>query len=193
MRIALFGGTFDPIHKAHLRVAKEAAAQLHLDSILFVTSANPPHKPAGSTTPYEHRHRMVELACSADPRFVPSRLEAGTVRSFSIDTIQKARQQLQPDDELFFLIGADAFAEIGTWHRAAEVLQSAQFVVVSRPGYEYPVPEGARIHRLESVALDVSSSAIRRQCETGNWEALEEVLPAPVLDYIRQHGLYRQP
>lgn len=193
MRIALFGGTFDPIHKAHLRVAKEAAAQLHLDSVLFVTSANPPHKPAGSTTPYEHRHRMVELACGADPRFVPSRLEAGTARSFSIDTIQKVRQQLQPDDELFFLIGADAFAEIGTWHRAAEVLRSAQFVVVSRPGYEYPVPEGARIHRLESVALDVSSSAIRRQCETGNWEALEEVLPGPVLDYIRQHGLYRQP
>lgn len=191
MRVAIYGGTFDPIHKAHLRVASEAADSLALDRVLFVTSGNPPHKPTESTTPFEHRHRMVELACAADPRFDPSRLEEGAGKSYSIETILRVQQTLPAGAALFFLIGADAFAEIGTWHRSAEVLRAVDFVVVSRPGYEYPVPEGARLHKLESVALDVSSSAIRRRCVAGKWEALAEVLPAPVLDYVRQHRLYQ--
>jgi nicotinate-nucleotide adenylyltransferase len=191
MRVAIYGGTFDPIHKAHLRVASEAAESLSLDRVLFVTSGNPPHKPIGATTPFEHRHRMVELACAADPRFEPSRLEEGAEKSYSIETILRVQKTLPAGSALFFLIGADAFAEIGTWHRSAEVLRAVDFVVVSRPGYEYPVPEGARLHKLESVALDVSSSAIRRRCVAGKWEALAEVLPALVLEYVRQHRLYQ--
>ena len=90
--------------------------------------------------------------------------------------------------ELFFLIGADAFAEIGTWHRWREVVASVEFIVVSRPGRVYKVPEGARVHRLEGVDLPVSSSGIRRKLAEGD----EQVdVPPAVLAYIREHGLYR--
>ena len=186
-RVAIFGGTFDPIHNAHLSVAREAADRFRLDQILFVTSANPPHKPAGATTPFEHRHSMVELACRSDPRFAASRLEDRAGKSYSIDTIQAVRGSLDPDDQLFFLIGADAFAEIETWRRAADVLASVEFIVVSRPGYEYPVPNGARIHRLETLALPVSSSTIRSDLESGR---LPSDLPGPVAEYAQRHGLY---
>jgi nicotinate-nucleotide adenylyltransferase len=188
MRVALFGGTFDPIHRAHLRIAQEAADLFEFDRVLFVTASNPPHKPSGLTTPYEHRHRMVELACSADPRFRPSRLEDRPGRSYSIETIDLVLSGLAGEDELFFLIGADAFAEIGTWHRSPEVIEKVQFVVVSRPGYRYPIPDGARVHRLESLALQISSSQIRKHLEEGK---AQDDLPPGVLDYIRQHGLYR--
>ena len=190
MKVALFGGTFDPIHEAHLRVAREAADRFGLDQVWFVTAGNPPHKPAGSTTPYEHRHRMVELACAADPRFVPSRLEEGPGKSYSIDTIGRARQALGPEDVLYFLIGADAFAEIGTWRRSRDVIAAVDFIVVSRPGYEYPVPEGARLHRLESLALPVSSSDIRRAFASGR---RPEELPPAVAAYAEEHRLYQEP
>ncbi len=188
MRNAIFGGTFDPIHTAHTRVAAEAADTFHLDRVLFIPSGNPPHKPSDSTTPYEHRYRMVELACAGDSRFEPSRLEVGTARSYSFDTIAKVRAACSTSDEIFFLIGADAFAEIGTWHRAAEVLTAVEFIVVSRPGYDYPIPAGARVHRLETLALVISSSEIRRKLDSG--EPVEELHPA-VLCYIREHQLYR--
>lgn len=187
MRIALFGGTFDPVHNAHLIIAREAAERFGLDTVLVIPSANPPHKSAGSTTDYSHRLEMVRLACQYDSRLQASRLEEGTARSYSIDTIERARQQLAHGDELFFLIGGDAFAEISTWHRAAEVIRAVDFIVASRPGYHYPVPDGARVHRLETVALPVSSSEIRFRLEAGD---LPEDLPLPVLTYIRQNGLY---
>src|SRR4051812_29860577 len=115
MRLALFGGTFDPIHNAHLAVAREAADRFGLDRVLFIPAARPPHKQRGPHASYEDRVRMAELSTAADPRFQVSRLEEGTVRSYSIDTIEKARAGLSPGDELFFIIGADAFAEIQTW------------------------------------------------------------------------------
>lgn len=187
MRSAIFGGTFDPIHQAHIRVAQEAADRFGLDHVLLITSGNPPHKAAGATTSYEHRHRMVELACEADSRLTPSRLEQGQLLSYSYDTIQRVRATLPSDDELMFLIGADAFAEIGTWYRAEDVLRAVEFIVVSRPGYSYPVPDGAKVYRLETLALHVSSSDIRSRLAAG--AAVDELSPA-VSDYIRQHNLY---
>lgn len=187
MRIALFGGTFDPVHNAHLIIARQAAEHFHLDQVLLIPSANPPHKPAGSTTPYHHRFEMVRLACQGNPRLIASTMEEGTERSYSINTIEKAKQTFSASTEILFLIGADAFAEIGTWYRAADVIRAVEFIVVSRPGYMYPVPAGARVHRLESVALPVSSSEIRFRLESGD---LPQDLPAPVLDYIRENGLY---
>lgn len=188
MRTAIFGGTFDPIHRAHLRVAQEAADRFGLDQVLLITSGNPPHKPAGATTSYEHRHRMVELACQSDPRLTPSRLEEGQLLSYSYNTIRRVRAMLQPTDELLFLIGADAFAEIGTWYRATDVLLTVEFIVVSRPGYAYPVPEGATVHRLETLDLHVSSSEIRSRLAAG--AAVDELSPA-VFEYIRLHHLYQ--
>jgi nicotinate-nucleotide adenylyltransferase len=188
VNLALYGGTFDPIHRAHLIVAAEAAEQFKLDAVWFVTAGQPPHKTAGSTTPYEHRQRMVELACAGDPRFHAPRLEEGAGASYTIRTIERVRAMLDPGYGLMFLIGADAFAEIGTWYRSAEVLAAVEFIVVSRPGYVYPAPAGARIHRLETLALPVSSSEIRRALEQGETPG---ELPDAVSQYIRAHGLYR--
>lgn len=187
MRTAIFGGTFDPIHIAHTRVAAEAADRFALDRVLFVPSAHPPHKLSGRTTPFFHRYRMVELACAGEPRFVPSRLEEETEVSYSIDTILRVKAWQQPGDSLFFLIGADAFAEIGSWRRAREVIQAVDFIVVSRPGYSCPSPEGARVQWLETLALGISSSEIRRRLESG--EEVPELHPE-VYRYIRKHGLY---
>ena len=187
MRIALFGGTFDPVHNAHLTIAREAAARFHVDRVLFVTAGNPPHKAPGATTSFEHRHRMVELACAGQRGFAPSRLEEGPGRSYSIETIEKVTRTLAPGDKLFFLIGADAFAEIATWRRSADVIAAVEFIVVSRPGYDYPVPPGARVHRLETLALPVSSSRIRESFQNGS---VIENVPEPVAAYARARKLY---
>lgn len=189
MRIAIFGGTFDPIHSGHLTIAEEAANRFALDRVLFVPAAQPPHKSGATAASYEDRYRMVELATSVDPRFEASRLEEGSRRSFSIDTIEKVRPTLAPGDKLFFLIGADAFAEIQTWRRWQDVIREVEFIVASRPGHRYEAPPGARVHRLETVALPVSSSEIRRRLAAG--EAPPE-LPEAVLRYIREHGLYQK-
>src|SRR5262245_28752059 len=121
MRTAIFGGTFDPVHSAHLLMARRAAEQFSLDQVLFIPAGNPPHKEAD--TPYEHRFRMVELACFADPRFIPSRLEEGRAKSYSIHTIERVRAA---NGDLFFLIGSDAFEEISTWHRWQEVVLAVE-------------------------------------------------------------------
>jgi nicotinate-nucleotide adenylyltransferase len=187
LRIALFGGTFDPIHNAHLRIAREAVRQFELDRVWFIPAARPPHKSGVISAPYEHRYKMVELACATEPLFEASRLEAGEQNSYSSETIQRVRSVLNGGEDLFFLIGADAFAEIGTWHSWREVIASVEFIVVSRPGRTYTAPEGARVYRLEGLGLPVSSSEIRRKLASGDNSV--DVPPA-VLAYIREHGLY---
>lgn len=183
-RRALFGGTFDPIHNAHLTVATEAADVFGLSEVLFIPAGNPPHKSDSTTASYQDRFRMVELACAADRRFVPSRLEEGEGRSYSIHTIEK----LWPDDQpLYFIIGADAFAEIETWHRWRDVVRLADFIVVTRPGHDYDAPAQARVHRLDTLALPVSSSDIRGKLLQG---VKPNELPRAVAEYIVQHGLY---
>jgi len=235
MRTAIFGGTFDPIHSAHLVVAHEAAEAFALDSVLFIPAANPPHKEAGA--PYEDRYRMVELACAVDPRFHASRLEEGRAVSYSIHTIERLRasgdrtgpsgsvvrassseeartgppgsvvrasskeesstgpsSSVVPtgssEDTLFFIIGADAFAEIRSWRRWEDVVAGVEFIVVTRPGHVYDSPPGARVFRLETVALPVSSSEIRQELSRGR---MPSDLPPGVAEYIHAHGLYRSP
>jgi nicotinate-nucleotide adenylyltransferase len=185
MRTAIFGGTFDPIHSAHLIVAREAADAFSLDRVLFVPAGNPPLKEARAS--FEDRFRMTELACSSDPRFIASDLESGSRKSYSIDTIERVRAA---NGGLFFIIGADAFAEIQSWHRWRDVIQAVDFIVVTRPGHGYAPPCGARVHRLDTVALPVSSSEIRQALARGE---TPEVLPQSVLDYIRAVGLYGAP
>jgi nicotinate-nucleotide adenylyltransferase len=187
LRIAIFGGTFDPIHCAHLAVAREAARVFDLARVLFVPASRPPHKGGATAAGYEDRYRMVEMACQGEPRFEASRLEAGLERSYSIDTIERVLPTLEAGDELFFLIGADAFAEIGTWRRWRDVIRDVRFIVVARPGHDYAVPPGARVERLDTVGLPVSSSAIRARLAAGERPA---ELPPAVLEYIRERGLY---
>src|SRR6185437_3928985 len=150
MRTAIFGGTFDPIHSAHLVVAREAADTFLLDRVLFIPAANPPLKEASAG--YEDRFHMVELACAADPRFLPSRLEEGRDKSYSIHTVERVKES---NSEVFFIIGSDAFAEIGKWYRWEDVIAAVDFIVVARPGHAILAPRGARVHRLETVALPV--------------------------------------
>lgn len=186
-RICLFGGTFDPIHNAHLRIAQEAMERCPLDRILFVPVGNPPHKDATGLTPYEDRFRMVELACAPYPAFEASRLEAGTERSYTIDTVKRLRATFAREQRLFFLIGADAFEEIETWKGWQELIRLVEFIVVARPGGEYKVPAGACVHRLSGLALPVSSSGIRGRLSQGR---PTPELPKAVREYIEQRGLY---
>ena len=183
MKTAIFGGTFDPIHSAHLEMARQAADQFALDRVLFIPAGNPPHKHAD--TPFEQRYRMVQLACAAEPRFVASRLEEGERKSYSIDTIERVKAE---NAELFFIIGADAFAEIKTWHRWQDVIRAVEFIVAARPGHQIVSPPGARAHRLETLELPVSSSEIRDALARGQ---TPPDLPGKVADYIRANGLYQ--
>ena len=185
MRLALFGGAFDPIHSAHLQIAREALRQKELDEVLFVPASNPPHKRLHAS--YEDRYRMVELALANEPGLSASRLEADSAPSYSIDTIERLKPQLSPDDRLFFLIGADAFAEIQTWKRWRDVVKAVEFIVVSRPGHRYEAPDGARVHRLDILALPVSSSGIRQRLAAGD-ERVDA--PPAVLRYIVERNLY---
>jgi nicotinate-nucleotide adenylyltransferase len=182
----LFGGTFDPIHNAHVEIARAAADRFRPAKILFVPAAHPPHKLGGATASFEDRVRMAELACAIDPWFEVSRIEAGESRSYSILTIEKLKSRgVAP---LHFLIGADAFREIRTWHRWHDVVASVEFIVVTRPGAKWETPPGAIVHELAGLDLPVSSSEVRKQITEGYSDV---PVPAAVLAYIREHGLYR--
>ena len=186
MRLAILGGTFDPIHRAHLALAREATSRYQLDRVMFVPASQPPHKSGVTHASYADRVRMTELACAGEPRFEVSRLEEGRA-SYSIETITKIRATLAPGDGLFFLIGADAFAEIETWRRWREVVDSVTFIVASRLGRSYRVPDGASVERLEGLDLPYASSAIREELAAGRRPA---AVPEVVLTYIVEHGLY---
>lgn len=192
MKVAIFGGTFDPIHRGHVEVAKAAADEFRLDRILFIPTGHPPHRSAPPEAAYEDRLHMVEIACCGDERFVASRLEAprNNETHYSIDTIHKIKES-NPKDELFFLIGADAFAEITQWHRWQEITSLVEFLVVSRPGQSIEresIPQGARVHWLMGVHVPISSTDIRKSL--GQGRSADSWLPGDVASYIRQKRLY---
>jgi nicotinate-nucleotide adenylyltransferase len=116
-----------------------------------------------------------------------SRLEENTRRSYSIDTIEKVRAEMDAGGELFFIIGSDAFAEIRTWRRWLDVARSVEFLVIGRPGHLYEVPPGVKIERLDTLGLRISSSQIRAALAEGR---TPEGVPRAVLDYILERGLY---
>jgi nicotinate-nucleotide adenylyltransferase len=187
LELAIFGGTFDPIHNAHLAAARAARDTFHLDRILLIPNAIPPHKQDSLTASYENRLAMVRLAAAGERRVEASDLEAGTGKSYSIHTIERLAATLDQSDQLYFIIGADAFAEIRTWYRWQDVIARVTFIVVSRPGHEWDIPEHAQVRRLDQIYMEVSSSAIRTRlalCQQ------PPELPEPVFQYIRQHALY---
>jgi nicotinate-nucleotide adenylyltransferase len=187
LKLGIFGGTFDPIHDAHLAIAEAARDTFELDRVLVIPASNPPHK-LSAAAPYHHRLRMVELACEGHARLEPSRLEEGEEQSYSIRTIERVKASICPSCRLFFIIGADAFAEITTWKRWRDVVMNVEFIVVTRPAAQYEIPEGARVHPLREVLMPVSSSDIRAALQAGERPPF---LPSSVYKYIEANGLYR--
>ena len=144
MNIALFGGTFDPIHSGHLNVARAAARRFRLREVWFIPADIPPHKQRAPITSYFHRYSMVTLAVANEPDFLPSLLEAPEPEahmerrpSYTIDTIRRVKAGLRRGDRLYFLIGIDAFRDIATWHKVDELLRECEFIVAARPGYSF--------------------------------------------------------
>jgi nicotinate-nucleotide adenylyltransferase len=130
---------------------------------------------------------MVELACEGRPLLEPSRLEEGEGASYSIDTIERLKPSLASGDTLYFLIGSDAFDEIESWHRWQDLVREVEFIVVSRPGAHFRIPHRARVHTLEGLALQVSSTDVRERL--ARHQPTPE-LPAAVRAYIDTHCLY---
>ncbi|ABF39026.1 nicotinate-nucleotide adenylyltransferase [Candidatus Koribacter versatilis Ellin345] len=142
MNVALFGGTYDPIHLGHLAVARAAAERFNLKQIHFVPAYIPPHKQKQAISSFGHRYTMISLATAGDPRFIPSLLESpdaiqrsGLDASYSFDTVRRMKSRLKKGDKLYFLIGMDAFADIAKWRNPVEVLRECEFIVANRPGY----------------------------------------------------------
>ena len=213
--IGLFGGTFDPIHLGHLRAAAEVRRTAGLDRVLFIPSYLPPHKASGAVASAEDRLRMVELACRRRAGFEASGIEVeAREKSYSILTLRKIRAQV-PGARLFFILGVDAFLDIGTWHQYRRVLAECLFIVTGRPGFDldrardvlggslrgaiaaFPagrraggrLPASTRAFLLPIRALDVSSTAIRAKVRRGL--SVEGLVPPSVAAYIRDHELYR--
>jgi len=168
-------------------MARAAAKQSGLVRVYFIPAAEPPHRAKGTFASYEDRYRMVELACEPFPEFEPSRIEDRPGKSFTVDTVIRFRETLDLDSRLFWIIGADAFADLPTWHRWRELAEMVTFAVVSRPGAEHPTSFPTRVQRIEGVDLSVSSSEIRQKL--AHHDAGVE-LPAAVLRYIQQKALY---
>lgn len=198
MRIGILGGTFDPIHFAHLLVAEDARALLALDRVVFVPNGAPPHRGMRTSASAEDRLRMVELATAPNPAFEVSRIEVDREGpSYAIHTLE-ALQRERPGADLFFLTGVDALAEVGTWYRSADVLQLATFVAAARPGYPLAQLEAVlppetmrRVTPLATTDLAISATEIRRRVADGL--PIRYLTPDPVEAYIRSHGLYRLP
>ncbi len=216
-RIGLLGGTFNPVHNGHLQAAAEVRAAFALDRVLFIPSYIPPHKESRGVASAADRLRMVELACLGREGFVPSAIEVeAPERSYSILTLARVKA-LHPGARLFFILGVDAFLEIGTWREYERVLDECRFIVTSRPGFDLEAGAGVLDGRLSDrtcrvaaggpvdeaevercgvfllpiEALPISATEIREKVRRGG--SLEGLVPPAVAAYIRDRHLYSEP
>ncbi len=216
-RIAIYGGSFNPVHNGHLIVAEELRQFFCLDEVIFVPAARPPHKPPHSLIEASHRLAMLQLAIEGNPYFALSDMEiqrGGT--SYTIDTLSSFRRQLGEGDRLYFIIGSDAFLELDTWKQAHELLDLACFIVIERPGaclkkalqflqgfnplpYQVlsapllpaallPAAEGSKVFFVQATLANISSSGIRDLVQRG--KSLRYLVPDAVRDYIEGQKLY---
>lgn len=151
MRIAFFGGTFDPPHRGHLAIAHAAAERLHLDRVLFAPVGNQPLKHDSSVASFADRIAMVKLAIAGDSRFELSTIDAPRADdrpNYTVGTIRLLKDSLQPDDHLFCLIGADSFQSLPRWYRSVELMVACDFIVAGRPGFNFDNAETALPHGL---------------------------------------------
>jgi len=213
--IGILGGTFNPIHYGHLRMAQELADDLHMDEIRFIPAANPPHKNAVSISA-EHRAAMVALAIANNPHFMLDERELHrTGTSYTIDTLLSLRAELGNNASLTLFMGSDAFTQFNTWHRWQEVLQHCHIALVQRPHTIKNQPSNLLPKILEDflhthytencedlhsspagyitmrqvTALDISSTAIREAFK--QQASTRYLMPDSVIDYIKTHQLYK--
>lgn len=220
MRIGIFGGSFDPIHWGHLRIAQAIQGRFDLDEVRLIPSAIPPHKPSGALASFEHRMAMVALAIADIPGLVASDMEGRRHGvSFTIDTVRQFRDEASPDTDLFFIVGLDAFLEMDSWKSYPALFQSLTLVVADRPGVD--APTGALASRAIEFAVNRISSDYRLapsedRLDHPKWPSvylyeattvdvsstrvrdciarkrpLDALVPPAVADYISNEGLYR--
>jgi nicotinate-nucleotide adenylyltransferase len=186
------GGTFDPIHIAHLIVAEEAIERLGLSEVIFIPAARPPHKADGEVTAFEHRLEMVRLATLDNPRLSLSDTEARRPgKSYTIETIRELQRQLGGDERPRFIIGADSLAQFLTWKSPQSLLTECVLVVVPRPGVSFEDADPSIRERallLDVPLIDVSSSDIRDRVRHGR--TIRYLVPARVSAYIEEKNLY---
>ena len=213
MKTGILGGTFNPIHLAHLGIAREVFDSCQLDQVLFIPAAEPPHKDVAGQTPFAHRLAMVEAAITDEPDFRASDLEIKrSGKSYSVDTLEVLRQQ-DPDGERYFIIGLDSYRDIAMWKDFARIFDLSHVVVTTRPGviiddplaplpvamhdnFCYSQKSGEMLHKsgnrlifLTETCLDISSTKIRSMLANG--QDVSALVPAAVLDYIKKHRLYQ--
>jgi nicotinate-nucleotide adenylyltransferase len=221
MRVALFGGTFDPVHLGHLAVARAAADKFQLNCVHFAPADIPPHKQKRQLTEFHHRFAMLALATAEDERFMPSLLDAPRGEpNYSVESVRRLKKMVRKSDQVFFLIGMDAFKDISTWYQPEALLEECEFIVASRPGYSLAdvgaaLPErlrppeavlramrnrsddtialpGATIHLLPDVHEKVSSTQIRAAASR-SVQQLSRYVPKLVAEYIKKERLYTGP
>ncbi len=208
MRIAILGGTFDPIHNGHLAAAQSVAEVFQVDEVHFVPAFSPPHKQSrGITSPF-HRFAMVALATVSFDRFRTSTIEVDTLeRRYTVQTLE-AMKQAYPGAELLFIIGTDMYQEIETWKNYKRLFELAYLVIVNRPGFPFRedvapyqilndkqtvtssehLTKGPAVFHLPFVQQPISSTEIRQDCRRG--QQVSHWLPSNVWSYIEQNKLY---
>ena len=205
-RIGVMGGTFDPIHNGHLVAGSEVAHRLGLDLVVFVPTGRPWQKegeraadPTRTVSPAEHRYLMTVIATASNPQFTVSRVDVDREGvTYTVDTLRDLKTQF-PDDELFFITGADALETILSWHDWEDLFELANFIGVSRPGYELNATHLMEhlaskpadvLQMLEIPALAISSTDCRVRAAAGR--PVWYLVPDGVVQYIAKHGLYRK-
>ena len=193
MGIGVMGGTFDPIHHGHLVAASEVADRFDLDEVLFVPTGEPWQKAGRQITPAEDRYLMTVIATASNPRFSVSRVDIDRGGpTYTIDTLKDLREQY-PNEQLYFITGADALASIMSWHDWEEMFELAEFVGVTRPGYELredmlPADIQERVHLVEIPAMAISSTGCRERASQGR--PVWYLVPDGVVQYIAKNDLY---
>lgn len=184
------GGTFDPIHHGHLVAASEVQSLFNLDEVVFVPTGQPWQKADREVSPAEHRYLMTVVATASNPRFTVSRVDIDRDGpTYTIDTLRDLHAA-RPDDELFFITGADALAQILSWKDADELFDLAHFIGVTRPGYELSesgLPE-EKVTLQEVPAMAISSTDCRERVADG--EPVWYLVPDGVVQYINKYALY---
>jgi nicotinate-nucleotide adenylyltransferase len=217
-RVALYGGTFDPVHLGHLEVARRVAELFEIEKVLFVPAQIAPHKLTRAVTAPLHRYAMLVLASQNDPQLFVSTFELDTPdRHYTVDTIAHFQLSFGDSTELFFIMGADSWSEITTWRDWERLLTMTSHIVVTRPGYDVNNEHvgaflrdrivdlrsvdndagkiqqlsGARIFVTDVVNKDISATEIRHMAKQGRFDDLNNLVPQPVAEYIKKYRIYR--